>query len=216
VQTTIYLVRHAQSHLTSTEHYSRWPLSPRGREQAAALAPLLATLQIEKVYSSAYIRCLDTIRPFAERNRLDLLLGQGLEERVIAKGLLSNFEEVWRRSWNDFDFALPDCESSAAAQHRFCEAVREIVHQNPRSILVVSSHGSVIALFLNSIDKLFSLEQADRLRNPDVIKIIATENGFDWDRDFRLSGLDEITTPYHATPIDFTDKAAASGTARRD
>lgn len=203
MQTTIYLIRHAQSHLISTEHYSRWPLSARGRQQAAALAPLLATLKIGKLYSSPYIRCLDTIRPFVERNRLDLLLDQGLEERVIAKGLLSNFDDVWSRSWNEFDFALPDCESSAAAQRRFCEAVRKIVHQNPGSILGVSSHGCVIALFLNSIDKSFSREQADKLRNPDVIKIIATENGFQWDRDFNLSGLDDITTPYHATPIDF-------------
>jgi 2,3-bisphosphoglycerate-dependent phosphoglycerate mutase len=122
---------------------------------------------------------------------------------VIAKGLLSNFDDLWSRSWNEFDFALPDCESSAAAQHRFCDAVRKIVHQNPGSILGVSSHGCVIALFLNSIDKSFSREQADKLRNPDVIKITATENGFQWDRDFNFLGLDDITTPYHATPIDF-------------
>src|SRR5215813_13544381 len=101
-QTTIYLIRHAQSHLISTEHYSRWPLSPRGRQQADALAPLLATLKIGKLYSSPYIRCLDTIRPFVQRKGLDLLIDQDLEERVIAKGLLPNFDEVWSRSWNDF------------------------------------------------------------------------------------------------------------------
>src|SRR5262249_47891398 len=203
MQTTIYLISVPQKHLISTSHYSRWPLSARGRQQAAALAPLLATLKIGKLYSSPYIRCLDTIRPFVERNRLDLLLDQSLEERVIAKGLLSNFDDVWSRSWNEFDFALPDCESSAAAQRRFCEDVRKIVHQNPGSILGVSSHGSVIALFLNSIDNSFSGEQAEELRNPDAIKIMATENGFQWDGTFSLSGLDDITPPSHATPIDF-------------
>jgi hypothetical protein len=75
--------------------------------------------------------------------------------------------------------------------------------QDPGSVVGVSSHGSVIALFLNSIDTSFSRNQADKLRNPDVIKIIATENGFHWDRDFSLSGLADIATPYHATPIDF-------------
>jgi len=63
----------------------------------------------------------------------------------------------------------------------------------------------VIALFLNSIDNLFSQKQADKLRNPDVIKIVATENDLHWDWDFRLPGLDEITTAYHTTPIDFTE-----------
>ena len=205
VDTTIYLIRHAQSHLISTEHYSRWPLSAHGRQQARALAPLLATLQIGKLYSSPYTRCVDTIRPFVDQSRLDLSLEQGLEERVIAKGLLSNFEDVWSRSWSDFDFALPDCESSTAAQHRFCQAVRKIVDHNIGSTLGVSSHGSVIALFLNSIDRSFLRHQADRLRNPEVIKIIATENGFHWVRDFRLSGLDDIATPYHDTPIDFPE-----------
>ncbi len=46
------------------------PLAPAGLAQAEALAPLLACFRPTRVLSSDTRRCLDTLRPYAERERL--------------------------------------------------------------------------------------------------------------------------------------------------
>jgi 2,3-bisphosphoglycerate-dependent phosphoglycerate mutase len=210
VKTTVYLIRHAQSHPRSDEHYSQWTLSKIGKEQASALAPLLRNLGIEKLYSSPYARCVETIKPFVDLTGLDLLLHQDFEERVVAKVLLPNFDEICMRSWDDFDFALPDCESSSAAQARFCGAVQRIFEQDQGATVAICSHGNVIALLLNHLDKSYSRQDSEKIRNPDVIKIVATEGRFLWDREFFLPGLEDIATHQIATPIDFAPRTASS------
>jgi broad specificity phosphatase PhoE len=41
------------------------PLDPRGFRQAAALGDLLRTLPVERVVSSPYLRCIQTVEPLA-------------------------------------------------------------------------------------------------------------------------------------------------------
>lgn len=205
--TTLYLIRHAQSHPSSDQHYTEWPLSDHGKRQAAELAPLLGGLGIERLYTSPYIRCVETIRPFVAQTRLEPAVEHHLGERVISKTLLPSFEEVWNRSWEDFDFALPECETSAAAQRRFCGALQRIATAHEGSVLGISSHGNVIALFLNFIDRNFSRDHADTIRNPDVFKVRVGKDGWSWDRRFELPGLDRISTHHAETPIRFSQMA---------
>jgi 2,3-bisphosphoglycerate-dependent phosphoglycerate mutase len=203
MKTTLYFIRHAQSRPTSDLHYSQWPLSDRGKEQAMELAPLLGTLGIERLYSSPYIRCLETIRPFVESSRLSLALDHRLGERVISQCLLPDFTEVWNRSWEDFHFALPGCETSAVAQKRFRMGIQQIIERNRGSVVGISSHGNVIGLFLHYLDRSYSRWDAAQIRNPDVFKVVAQAGSLSRDRAFVLPGLDGIATSHHLTPIDF-------------
>jgi phosphohistidine phosphatase SixA len=73
----LFLLRHA-----SAGSRKRWtaddrirPLDKRGRRQALELADLLAALQPERLLSSGFVRCRETVEPLAER------LGLTIEER---------------------------------------------------------------------------------------------------------------------------------------
>src|SRR5688572_13526433 len=99
VTTALYLVRHAQSHPNVDEDHSMWPLSDLGKQQAAALSPLLSSLNIEKLYCSPYLRCRQTIEPFATKLGTDVLINEDLRERTISTGIIRHFDEVWARSW---------------------------------------------------------------------------------------------------------------------
>ncbi len=48
------------------------PLSQRGRAQAEALVPLLATYRPRRILSSPAVRCFETVRPLAESLRLPI------------------------------------------------------------------------------------------------------------------------------------------------
>lgn len=66
---TIYLVRHA-----AAGSRQKWngddtarPLTDKGWRQAEAIAELLAPAQPDRILSSGYVRCLQTVEPLAER-----------------------------------------------------------------------------------------------------------------------------------------------------
>ena len=200
METIIYLIRHAQSHPSTRLDYWEWPLSAAGQIQAEKLGGLLGPLGIEVLFSSPFVRCLRTVQPFASKAGLDVVVKEDLRERLVAKEIVRDCQEIWRRSWDDFNFALPGCESSLDAQKRFVAAVNDIFAGYSHKTIGISTHGHVMGLFLNHIDGAFGREQADRLKNPDVVRVVAGDR-LVWDREFRLPGLEDIATDHKETPV---------------
>jgi broad specificity phosphatase PhoE len=79
---TIYLVRHAKAGDRSQQD-DDWlrPLSRAGRAQARGLLSLLHDARFDRVLSSPYVRCLETVVPIAGARRLAIepedALGEG-------------------------------------------------------------------------------------------------------------------------------------------
>ncbi len=77
-----YVVRHAKA-----GDREEWrgddrlrPLTKSGRQQADALAGLLENEPIDRILSSPYVRCLQTIEPLAARRKLPIEPRKDLEE----------------------------------------------------------------------------------------------------------------------------------------
>jgi len=199
--TTVYLIRHAQSHPSERIVHSEWPLSERGKAQAERLAELLTPLGIERIVSSPFMRCRQTIAPFAERVGLEVVVHDDLRERHLGIGFDEDFWAIWRASWEDFDFARPGFETSREAQRRFAEAMTAILSEHEGRTIGVCSHGNVIGLFLNRLDARNGRETAERLTNPDVLKLRADGDAIEWDRTFRLPGIADLVTDPADTPL---------------
>jgi 2,3-bisphosphoglycerate-dependent phosphoglycerate mutase len=219
MQTEIFLIRHAQSHPRSAVHHSQWPLSELGTLQALSLAALLDPLEVEAVFSSPFRRCMDTIAPFASRRRVPVTVRENLRERLITTTFVSEgLKDIWTRSWEDFDYALPGCESSRVAQIRIATEVAEICRSQAGRRIAISSHGNVIGLLLNSLDGAFHRPHTEQLRNPDVLRLLYRDGTLRWDNGFRLAGLDLISTEHGATPVDRHEAGAPmaeTGTSAR-
>jgi 8-oxo-(d)GTP phosphatase len=83
------MVRHAEA-----GERERWgprddlrPISPRGQVQADALVDQLAEFQIERVLSSPYLRCTQTVAPLAAARGLAVETSQDLAEGEGPAGL---------------------------------------------------------------------------------------------------------------------------------
>jgi 8-oxo-dGTP diphosphatase len=79
---TIYLVRHARA-----GNRDAWrdadelrPLSTRGRKQARDLVELFADARFERVLSSPYVRCMETVVPIAGARKLPVEPAEALAE----------------------------------------------------------------------------------------------------------------------------------------
>lgn len=80
---TIHLVRHgaAGDRNKWTGNDAIRPLTKKGRRQAAALAKVLREAGIERVYTSPYTRCVQTVAPLAEA-----IGAQIVEHEALAEG----------------------------------------------------------------------------------------------------------------------------------
>jgi broad specificity phosphatase PhoE len=198
---TVYLVRHAQSQPSHELPDAEWPLSPHGRTQAQRLAEVLGALGIEEVHTSPYQRCRDTIAPFVAASAAPLHQHHDLRERKIAGGLIDDFPSVWRRSWADFSFALPDCETSHATQERIHAAVLAICARSAARRIAISSHGNALSLLVNRVDARFDVVRASAMRNPDVLRMTYREGALVWDDVWEAPELGAFASHHDETPF---------------
>ncbi len=178
-ETLVYLVRHAESSPISEVPEAEWPLSAKGRNQVEQLKADLLPLNIDLIFSSPYLRARQTVAPFAEANRLEISICEGLKERKLKDGFVEDFDELIKRAWQDFNFALPGCETGLNCQARMFALLEQLTEQNPGKKLLLSSHGNAIALLLNRLDNRFGFDFWRGMRNPDIIKILSRENQFE-------------------------------------
>lgn len=106
---TFYVVRHAKS--GSRSHWSGddrvRPLSKKGRQQAEELVTVLQSFPISAIFSSPFVRCVQTVEPLARARHLEvkespsLAEGQGLEglgeflgDRSLDETLLSTHGDI--------------------------------------------------------------------------------------------------------------------------
>jgi 2,3-bisphosphoglycerate-dependent phosphoglycerate mutase len=166
-----FLIRHAESAPDPALAEARWPLSDRGHAQARALADDLAGRRIARIYSSPYLRAVETVRPLAARLGLEVELVDELRERKLSEGMIRDHVAVVERSWSDRDFALPGCESARAAQARAVAVIERLLAANLGRVIALASHGQLISLWLNSRDPAVGFAEWRAMRNPHVFAL---------------------------------------------
>ena len=79
---TIRLLRHGAAGDRNKWQEEDWtrPLNKKGRKQARAIAERLATAGIERVVSSPYLRCVQTVEPLAQKIGAKVEIGDALAE----------------------------------------------------------------------------------------------------------------------------------------
>ena len=92
----LYLVRHAKAgerRLWDGDDIDR-PLSPKGWKQSEMLAARLETLGVSALYSSPYVRCVQTLQPLADRLGREVEIDQRLSEDEPFEPMLEMLAEV--------------------------------------------------------------------------------------------------------------------------
>jgi 2,3-bisphosphoglycerate-dependent phosphoglycerate mutase len=179
-----YVIRHAQSQPDRARPEPEWPLSALGRQQAEQLRHTLAGRRIQQIYSSPYPRAIDTVRPLAAHLGIEVQLRPDLRERKLTGQSLESWQEELEKTWRDFDYALPDGESSRACQRRVRDCLMEILRRETASRIALSSHGNAIALLLNSLDSAFHFPHWKAMGNPHVYRLQWTGAELTWDRSY--------------------------------
>ena len=92
---TFYVVRHAKagsrSHWTGDDR--KRPLSKKGQQQAEEIASVLGSFRIAAIFSSPYLRCVQTVEPLSRKVRLEVTQASELAEGRGLRGLYKFFDD---------------------------------------------------------------------------------------------------------------------------
>ena len=192
--TTIFLARHGESDWNVAKRFqghSDRPLTERGRQQAHALADLVASQEIDAVYTSPLSRARETAEIVAARTRLEPVALPELREvdtgswsGLSRADVEARFPEGFTR-WRSGGSGWEDGESYEEMAERVIGALRTIAEDHPDGRVLVISHGGPIRA-IHAAAEGVAIRDYRRLRpvEPNArLSSVAVENG-------RLTRLD--------------------------
>jgi len=184
--TTLILARHGETDWNRDGRFQGHadpPLNDRGREQARALAEILAAEPLEAIYSSDLSRAHETARIVAEQKGLPVVVDPQLRERDVGEwsGLtLPEIEERFPEELRLFrDRGASVGETRAALSQRIVAAARRIAQTHPDGQVLVVTHGGALRALRHAAGGGLG---APVVRNGQVLKIAIREGA--------LTGID--------------------------
>ena len=159
MNTIVYLIRHSTKiNPNIIEFYNtndnkqkkteKKMLSVEGEKRAEALSKQKEFEDIDVLYSSDYVRAMQTAKYFLEGRNIKLNIDMRFNERnkgTYDKNRYPNFfcDQYWNKS-----FKTEDGESQIEVNKRVTEAFNEVVDNNKGKKIVIVSHGTAISFLL--------------------------------------------------------------------
>lgn len=155
--TTLILIRHGETDWNLEGRYSGQtdvPLNTNGKRQARKTAERLQNQKIDAIYSSDLIRAQETAEALGHERDIPLHLdarlreiNQGQWEGMHIEEIRTRYAEAWKvHKENPLSVAPPGGETVGQVRARVFAAVADILHQHPKAVIAIVSHGLSLAL----------------------------------------------------------------------
>lgn len=161
METVVYLIRHSEvtpksniKNISNNDSFQEVNekafLSVSGEKKAEALSKNSELQNIDAVYSSNYVRALETAKYIALENNTIINVDERLNERKIGKVGEMEWKDFVRSQMKDFDFKLPDGESLNQTKKRMVEVMKNILMFETGNRVAVISHSTALTCLLSA------------------------------------------------------------------
>jgi 2,3-bisphosphoglycerate-dependent phosphoglycerate mutase len=161
MSTIIYFLRHSEptnrNNLKNISNHDNEQvtneksfLSVSGEKRAEKLSKLEELSNIDSVYSSNYVRALETAKYIALENNSVINVDDRLNERKIGALASMPMLEFEKLQMIDWSFKLPGGESLNQVKKRVVESVKNILMFETDNRVVVVSHATVLTCLLSA------------------------------------------------------------------
>jgi len=177
----VLLVRHAEAVEIGTRGFADddRPLTEAGKYAAQQLAAELDAFGLTAIYSSPYLRALQTVHALAVRRGLNVQLLTDLRERRLSRTPLDDWRSTLEQAWTDADFAPPGGETGRDAQRRGVATLDLMRSRHPDGgRIVLGSHGNLISLMLQALEPGVDFAFHIAMPMPAVYRL--THDGLRW------------------------------------
>ena len=196
---TFFLLRHGETawnKLGRVMGRSQVPLGADGIQQIKKIAPLVATLKLDAIYTSPLRRAVQTAKVVAAGTKLPIFKSEGLNEIAFGAWTGRHFDDLivdelyHRFIKSPAKTLLPGGETISDVQRRGLTVIREAAEKVPGGRFLFVSHGDVIRAILCHYMKL-PLNEYRRLR-VDNGSLSALQTDRRWAEIKYVNYLDEI------------------------
>ena len=196
---TVFLLRHGETAWNKRGRVmgrSQVPLGANGIQQIEKIAPLIATLELDAIYTSPLRRAVQTAKLVATGTKLPICKSEGLNEIAFGEWTGRHFDdlvdnELYRRFIKSpANTLLPGGETIFDVQRRGLKVINEAAQKVPGGRFLLVSHGDVIRAILCHYMKLPLNEY--RLLRVDNGSLSALQTDRRWAEIKYINYLDEI------------------------
>lgn len=197
--TTIYLIRHSvRMPLNKIEKYNTTQdklilsekiiLNSEGEKRAKLLSEKEELQNIDVVYASNCVRTLQTAKYLLEKQNLNVIIDDRLDERRVGIPNGDIYPDWFERQYKDENFKTVGGESQKDVRNRMDEAITEILKQHKDKRIAIFSHAYAITFYLlkycklkNMVENKFTFEFNNKIvldkkiNAPEVFKLTFEE-----------------------------------------
>lgn len=173
MKTTVYLVRHAESDHAVRDAKTR-PVTQKGMTDADKLTDFFKGVPISRIFSSPYLRAVQTVTPLSEKRHLPIQTDERMREWMGGRPFPHEiFENRMREMFEDEASTNGGAESLRALKKRTREFIMHLLTRFPGETIVVAAHALSLTASVQNFDQNIGLDFLMRLLpvTPFVIKI---------------------------------------------
>ncbi len=153
-----------------------------GMSDAAEYVERLKRFEPTAIYSSPYLRAVQTVAPCADAMSLRVEKIEEFREHRMAAEPISHWREVLLDQWSNFD-AVPDGgESFTDTSERGWRVISDLAERHPNSTVLLAGHGTIISLVLHRLDPSVGLDFHLKMPNPAVYVLTCECGCWSWTR----------------------------------
>lgn len=162
----IYFIRHC----SAEGQHPDAPLTNLGLQQANELSSFLQNTNESfcGIWSSPYLRAIDTIKPFSNYLNLEINIDDRLKERVLCAEPTEDWMDALKQSFDDPEFYLPGGESASTLLQRANAVLTPLINNPKLTNIIIVSHGNILSHLFHQFNGDFGFEDWKTLGNPDV------------------------------------------------
>lgn len=161
METVVYLIRHSEiTHKNNIKNISyndslqarseKAFLSVSGEKRAESLSKLEELQNIDAVYSSSYVSCLETAKYIALENNTIVNVDDRFNERKIGSIGEMEYSEFYHLQAKDLNFRLSGGESLNQTKKRAVEAMKNVLMFETGNRVAIVTHSKVLTCLLSA------------------------------------------------------------------
>lgn len=200
MKTIIYLIRHAQPIKIELKNVNnnddcqiqneKQVLSLKGEKQALELSKKDIFKNIDSVYSSKYVRAIETAKYIASENNIPILIDERLGERKL--GVEEKSKEFWLEQMYNENIKVIGGENQKEVRKRMIESIEDILKNEKGKKVAVVTHATAMTFLLMNWCKLENAILDGKKRKLSFNNKIVIDDSFNTPEVFELVFDDDI------------------------